>query len=227
MGRRLLGVGLTMALVAPVAAQERVAVDSEQRSQIQFFEAVLQRAVLQGGEKLAREAMSIMPFQVVATTGDARARGLPLPGGVFFDVTVPNLLQTFTNLVQQYARPERPVTNRVVDPKVTAQGLPAPDPMGAPPAKPPAILSNPDQVYTDLVREALIEAMLENSRPLSIKEDEFLAVAAAGPSGMLSSALNMQGATLILSIKGVDLAAYHQGKITKEEARKRVVAKPF
>jgi hypothetical protein len=68
--------------------------------------------------------------------------------------------------------------------------------------------------------------MLDNSGALSIKDEEYLVIAVSAPPDPVS-ALNNQDETTILSIKGSDLAAFRQAKITKEEARKRVVTKQF
>jgi len=77
--------GLVIVLAAPLAAQQGMTrVDSAQRSQIQLFEAVLQRAVLQAGERLAAMARQVTPNVLLATNGDARARGLQVASsGVF------------------------------------------------------------------------------------------------------------------------------------------------
>ena len=224
MARRIFVAGLLLALASPLSAQDKAG-PAEIKAQIQIFEAVLQRAVLQGAEKLANQFNGVSPYTVLATTTDARARGVPLPVGMFFDVQVPPLLQTFTRYA---SRPPVPTaagagssSNQTGSNRVTATGVPSPDPM-----TPGAAMIAPDRTYTELVVTALIDAMIDHSGPLSIKDEEYLTVAASEPPGPLSS-LNSQGETFLLSIKGSDLSAYRQQKITKDEARKRVVMKSF
>lgn len=220
MARRMFVAGLVLALASPLSAQDKAS-QAELKAQIQIFEAVLQRAVLQGAEKLATQFNS--PYAVLATTTDARARGVPLPSGMFFDVQVPPLLQTFTRYLSQVQRmpPGGGANQGGGTNRVTATGVPVPDPM-----TPPAVTMPPDRGYTELVVTALIDAMIDHSGPLSIKDDDYLTIAASEPPGPLSS-LNNQGETFLLSIKGSDLAAYRQQKISKDEARKRVVLKSF
>jgi type II secretory pathway pseudopilin PulG len=216
-GRRVCVVAVVTALAAPVAAQQQAASpsDLDLRNRIQIFEAVLQRAVLQGGQQLASQ-----PYGSLVTTGDALAHGFPTPVGIVFDVEVPDLAQTFQWLMMQ-PRPQAagpPQNNRVV----VGQGLPAPDPMtgsGAPLVPAPV-------AYSRFVRAALIDAMLDNSGQLPLKDDEYLTVAASPPLGPVPT-LQLSDGTLILSIKGSDLAAFHQGKISKDEARQRIIEKHF
>jgi hypothetical protein len=86
--------------------------------------------------------------------------------------------------------------------------------------------SNPDYEYAVAVCDALMDAMLDSPGPLPIKENEWLTVAAVSgdpnPPGFITTSSDY---TTYLQIKGADLLAYRQGKITKEEARKLVEMK--
>ena len=233
MSRRILIVGVVLMLAAPLAAQQSATVSQESRYQVQLFEAVLQRAVVQGGQKLSAEINGASPNVQynMMSAGDPVARGIPLPQGVFFDVQVPTLLQTYVLLntrTRPVPQPSGPIQPAGGPPRVTANGIATPDPMtpGRVPGANVMTQANMIESYSKHVLDSLIDAMLDNSAALSIKDDEYLVVAASAPPDPVSS-LNNQDETTILSIKGSDLAAFRQGKITKEEARKRVVNKQF
>jgi hypothetical protein len=107
----------------------------------------------------------------------------------------------------------------------------------APPPAPPAgaaaaplsnTLSDPDTAYTDAVREALIDAMLSYSQQLAIGADEYLTVAARDASNpRLTGEDPADVTTIFLRVKGSDLKALHEGRLTRDEARKRVEVREY
>jgi hypothetical protein len=119
-----------------------------------------------------------------------------------------------------------------------AQGIAPPDPMAVPPAtadtpiiddgrcamraKPTTADPSVNYFYAVSVCDAVMDAMLDNSGPLSIKDDDWLTVAlvpeADGP-GVVNA---MSGFTTYLMIKGADLLQYRQGKLSKDAARKLI-----
>jgi hypothetical protein len=110
-------------------------------------------------------------------------------------------------------------------PVSTQVALPAP----APPQVDPAILDDPNAAYTREVSAAIIDAMIENSGPLPVGDNEWLTVAARdnirpdrlvpGDTSNISS--------IVFRIKGSDLAAFRAGRMTLEEARTHVEVKQF
>jgi len=95
----------------------------------------------------------------------------------------------------------------------------------------PVIIEDPNEAFTREVKDALVEAMIENSGPIAIGAEEYLVVAArdnartdrlAVPSDA-SSDLH----TIMIRVKGSDLAAFREGKITIEEAKKRVQVREY
>jgi hypothetical protein len=106
-----------------------------------------------------------------------------------------------------------------------AVALPPP----APPQVDPAILDDPNAAYTREVSVAIIDAMIENSGPLPVGDNEWLTVAARdnirpdrlvpGDTSNISS--------IVFRIKGSDLAAFRAGRMTLEEARTHVEVKQF
>ena len=100
------------------------------------------------------------------------------------------------------------------------------------PAAPPVDLSlieDPNAAYTREVSQAIVDAMIENSGPLPISENEWLTVAARdnvrpdrlvpGDTSNISS--------IVFRIRGTDLAAFRAGRMTLDESRKRVEIKQF
>jgi hypothetical protein len=104
---------------------------------------------------------------------------------------------------------------------------------GIPPAAGTAAVSlppfpaDPDVLYTETVKNALIDAMLEYGGVMALQPEEWLTVAARDAEGPLSPAENYDPATLIIRVKGSDLAAFQAKTITLEEARKRVEVRQF
>ncbi len=106
-----------------------------------------------------------------------------------------------------------------------AVALPAP----APPHVDPALIDDPNAAYTREVSATIIDAMIENSGPLPVGDNEWLTVAARdnirpdrlvpGDTSNISS--------IVFRIKGSDLAAFRAGRMTLEEARKHVEVTQF
>ena len=102
-------------------------------------------------------------------------------------------------------------------------------PASPPPAVDPAVIEDPNAAYTREVSVAIIDAMIENSGPLPVGENEWLTVAARdnirpdrlvpGDTSNISS--------IVFRIKGSDLGAFRAGRMTLDEARKHVEVKQF
>ena len=92
------------------------------------------------------------------------------------------------------------------------------------------VLKDPNRAYTDAVQRALIDAMIDYSAPIIFKPNEWLTVAARdnAPRDIFAPQDPFdEVVTIILRIKGEDLAAYRRGAIDREEAKKRVQVKEF
>jgi hypothetical protein len=88
---------------------------------------------------------------------------------------------------------------------------------------PPAGSMNPNDRYSEFVRAALIDSILDSSIMLTLKDDETLTVSAHGLELNPNSLYANDSRKLILHMKGVDLNLLHQGKITRDEARNRMI----
>jgi len=83
------------------------------------------------------------------------------------------------------------------------------------------------QKYRNEVKLQLTDAMLDFSKNLELKPDEWLSVAARGSDGALTPGEILQLTTVVLRVKGSDLADYLAGRTTKDEARAKVEVRQF
>ena len=86
-----------------------------------------------------------------------------------------------------------------------------------------ALLNDPSDAYTSEVKAAVIDAMIENSGPLMLGDNDWLTVAARdnAPSAPFMSG-DPDVVTLVLRVKGGDLSAFRAGRLTLDQVRERV-----
>jgi hypothetical protein len=90
------------------------------------------------------------------------------------------------------------------------------------------ILSDPDEAYRTEVLQALKDAMLSHSSSLGIGPNEWLTIAAKGNSDRPRLAPADTGpSTRIIRLRGLDLGEFLAGRITREEALKRIETMVF
>jgi len=109
---------------------------------------------------------------------------------------------------------------------VSAQpvALPAPAPQ-----LDPAVVDDPNAAYTREVSASIIDAMIENSGPLPVGDNEWLTVAARDnirPARLVPGDTS-NISSIVFRIKGSDLAAFRAGRMTLEDARTHVEVKQF
>jgi hypothetical protein len=85
-------------------------------------------------------------------------------------------------------------------------------------------------MYTESVQSAIMEAMTEQAHIFNIKPDEFLTVAAR--DNMLRDSFAPldpyeEVVTILLRLKGSDLAALRAGQIDQAELKKRIEVREF
>jgi len=88
-------------------------------------------------------------------------------------------------------------------------------------------LRDPNELYTEAVKQALIDAMLDFSGFLKIAENEWLTVAASDSDGPQLPGQIDDASRIVIRIKGADLAAFQAGKLTRAEVLKKVEVKEF
>ena len=242
------------AQAVPAAQQDPATAGHRRRNQIQMMEGVLTRAVRSGAEDLARRMQSRDP-SLMLFTGQARARGFVLEGyGVFFDVEIPALRPTVVWAARTLER-DTTIANALdslrqalsaVPPGQTrlqaeqalkymqqinpAQGQRA---LGMPPAGAVRPLDadpgvdDPHSAYTEAVKNALIDAMLDYSLPMDLGADEWLTVAARDSEGPLTPDEIYEASTILIRVKGSDLATYAADRSKRAEVRSRVKVSEF
>jgi len=137
--------------------------------------------------------------------------------------------QTRAGFAQVLSRLERAQAMPLaVNRSVTASGLSS----GAAAAQSKAIadmVDDPQEGYTREVQAALIDAMIENSGHLDLGADELLVVAARDnmPENPLIPGDATDFSTIMLQVRGSDLAAFRGGRITIEEARQKVDVREY
>jgi hypothetical protein len=201
--------------------------------QISLFEGTLVGAVNKAAHMVARDVQS-HTSNANFFTGDASAKGFILDGyGVFVYVEIPTLDLTLSIMIDQLDKQQQqqqrtepgaqpgPVSNNPdgkVEPKVSL-----------PPTAREALQAVMDtgQKYRNEVKLALMDAMLDFTKNLELKPDEWLSVAARGSDGALTPGQIYQLTTVVLRVKGSDLADYLAGRLTKEEARQKVEVRQF
>ncbi len=222
--------------VAPGATeQERV------RHELAVMEGVLAQKVAGAARGLSRR-IQVMGPEMFMFGGQARARGFRLEGyGYFFDVEVPTFSRTLSWTMQVVGPPDQALARvqtfvqsisdqrekQELELALAQLQLQLPRADARQPGRTPGELVDPDEAYTREVTTALEDAMLDYSGPLNVPRDEWLSVAArdAGGTSLLGADENYEIVTVVLRIKGADLAAFREGRISREEARKRVEVK--
>ena len=107
----------------------------------------------------------------------------------------------------------------------------APGPvMGAQPSKAETtLMEDPSRAYEEEVISALKDAMLDHSGPIGVANDEWLTVAARDNEhrDRLVPGDPYDLLTIVLRVRGSDLAAFRADRISRDEARKRVEVREF
>ena len=103
-------------------------------------------------------------------------------------------------------------------PAAPATSAPMGSPMSAPDPR------TPDELYTEAIKGALIDAMLSYGSALHLADSEWLTIAARATGQASPGALD-DASSIVLRIKGSDLTAFIAGKISRDEAIKRIETK--
>lgn len=224
------------------------------RQRISMMEGALERAVSTGAQNMLRQVRALMPDPWMLTGApEARGFRLD-GYGVFFDVEVPALRppvtwplrmlyrdsnlrlvdelrammvdldprqrEQFSQLVKRLELQSQSVADLQAQAGI-AQNTGAT--LTAPRQSDP-VVDDPEARYTQEVKAALVDAMIEYSSPLSIGAEEWLTVAARDnlPRDPLVPSDTTDFSTVMFRVKGSDLAAYRAGRLTVDEVRKKV-----
>jgi hypothetical protein len=173
------------------------------RPQLAAFEGALENAVRQGTQGLDQRLQASTAANWVMLAGLTRARGFRLEDyGAVFDVEFPSMRRSMVWSFQELQR--------------ASAG-------GGRQAEAPAI--QPREIYQTEITNALVNAIVEYSGSVGVGPGEWLTVAAR-ESGVdrrfVPGDPSDAAMTLILRIKGSDLQEIRDGRISREEGRKRV-----
>jgi hypothetical protein len=225
--KRIALVMVMAACAADASAQTVVPPSTEQQHRhdgMSIFEGTLTGAVRVAAQQVAKDVRSGTP-NATLFTGEARAKGFALEGyGVFVYVEIPALDLNVSIMVDQL---ERDLQRRL------APAPPGEIPMANKVESAPSAtetlrrVQDTGEKYHDAVKLALIDAMLDHSKNLELKADEWLSVAARGSEMGLMPGEVFQLTTVVLRVKGSDLADYLAGRVTKEQARTKVEVRQF
>lgn len=236
---RILAVALVCALPAGLAAQQGQPQPQSQtqtgasdpqlertKNEVRTFEIVLFRSIETAGQKLAEWAQTKVPNVLLSPAADPVVNGFPTAdSSLVFMVRIAELsgVTVFTNGYKYFPSPDANTSpaRPVADGRVSSTTVVPDDPMKN-------SVPNPNAMYSDLVRLGLMDAMLDSSSVLSIKEGQWLTVVAIPVDVLVTNPYYRNTSRkLILSIKGEDLAAFRAGKITRDEVKQRIVDTRF
>ena len=141
----------------------------------------------------------------------------------------PNLEQALKRIELQVNPAVLARTSVPVEPGArNATGSAATTADGQPPAAGDPILADPNDAYRTEVLQALKDAMLAHSSSLGIGPNEWLTIAAKGNDDRPRLAPADSGSsTRIIRLRGSDLGEFLAGRITREEALKRIEVRVF
>jgi hypothetical protein len=219
---------------ATPSSSSPVSVDPRKPS-VLSFETNLREAVDLAGQRMSERAYQIAPVQIVQMRA-ATVRGVPLEGfGYHFDVQIPGVLGSGLALLEMalksqqmmpsgpvWAPSARPVSQTQAGDRTSVSPA-SPDPM----VKPPVTEASLNSMYTNFVKEALIDAILDTAGVLILVDTEKLAVTASGDDVITNQLQRLNNRQLVLTIKGVDLNALRSGRINRDQARDRIVVQAF
>jgi hypothetical protein len=92
----------------------------------------------------------------------------------------------------------------------------------------PQLVLDPDEAYTQEVKNALLDAMITYGAPLAIGPDEWLTVAArdnAPVNPLVQSDADFR--TIMFRLKGSDLLEYQTQRLTLDQVKERVTIAEF
>lgn len=91
-----------------------------------------------------------------------------------------------------------------------------------------AVMDDPGLAYTNEVKAALVDAMLDFGAPIPIADSQWLTIAARDDhDSRLGGGDPYDVSTIVLRISGADLAAFRAGRLTRDEAVGKVEVREY
>jgi hypothetical protein len=250
----ILAAALPLGAQAPTAtsasAEEILA-----RHQIAALEDALAGAVGYGAQMLSQHVQSAATPESVLLTGMARARGFRLDGyGVVFDVEFPSIRRSVAWTMRTLERPDPELLAAMKELRKNTQGVAGQQSRqeldraikaledqiraydsriknvstgsSSTAAAQPVAVEDPRVFYAAELINALVNAVLDQGGAVGVAADEWITVAAR-ESLDLRFVPDDPATTLILRVKGSDLTALREKRISRDEARKRFEVKQY
>ena len=186
----------------PTAAQMQA------RQQIAAFEAALENAVRYGTQMLDQRLQQSSAANMVMLAGMPRARGFRLDDyGVMFDVEFPSMRRSMVWSLQELERTNTANANAALRTVQPGSGI------------------QPREIYQSEITDALLNVILDYPGALGIGPGEWLTVAARETvvdrrfvnGGVIEAPM-----TVILRMKGSDLQALREHKLSRDEVLTKV-----
>jgi hypothetical protein len=239
MSTRIIGAAaFVMAAAGAAGAQTTTPIQlpADARHQVQVFERSLVAALNRAAGDLAKRAREVAPEIQLYFEADPRVKGaiLPTGEGIVFFVEVPGIEPMASRLWDIYRRMSQPrpdppgplprVSNTAppappVRPGVVTPGLVDPDPSRTPVVAP---MTDPEAEYSTFVHDALVDALLDNALALPIRDGQAVTLFVSNVVAS-TNPLDAPERNLYLHLKGADLLALRQNRITRDEARTRIL----
>ncbi len=213
---RALAAGAMLTVAGSVAAQntqrpaQTTAAQMQARQQIAAFEAALENAVRYGAQMLDQRLQASSAANMVMLAGMPRARGFRLDDyGVMFDVEFPSMRKSMVWSLQELERANLGAAVRTAESTNAVQ---------------------PREIYQNEITSALLSVVLNYTGAIGIAPAEWLTVAARESvvdRRFVNGGVSEAPMTVIIRMKGGDLQALREGKLSREEARQRVDVKHY
>jgi hypothetical protein len=207
------------------------------RQQMALFCNALSLAIRNGASSMEQKVRQVLPTAKLAFSSPTQVTSHRLPDyGPEFQVGVPDLSPNtewaLAILMGQQQRVRQrvfqaPGPGQVQGATVNRTALAGDPQVVAPPPPPTPFVDRallPEELYTSEVKNAIIEAMVENSQGLHLTANERLTVVARSNAEPDPQSLSPQtdATAVTFQIMGADLLEYHTGRITPEDVRRRV-----
>ena len=219
---------------APAIAQQQApaglpAQEEALKRNVQTYELVLKQAIFTAGTKVAEWARKIEPSVQLGFAAEPEVRGVPLlDNSLVFHVDVSEMGMGISGQLWY----EIAASKGLIGPPRPGAGAarvggtaPSPDSMKVP----SPMNMTPGDYMTEKVRESLIDAVLDSATILqSLGAGQTLTVACNPVDKLERNPLYRNPSKkLVLQIKGEDLVALREGKLTREAAKERIIERRF
>ena len=184
----------------------------------------MKKAIEQAAVELGDRARKVVPDVMLAFQMQPQSKSFiyPTGEGILVTIEVPAIEATSVMLYLQTVEQ----LNRQNNPLRTI-GTAAPPAVTTGAVGPLVALTNPEKEYAELARQGIVDAMLDFAFALPIKDKQTLTVSAGTISPGPANPLAQVERRLYLTVKAEDLLALRENRITRDEAKARIIEKRY